>query len=321
MSANIEVRNGRESFAHVGEPPWWGLGNPVDPDSTPKEMQIAADLDWEVEKRDLTYETVDGKRAIAPKKKALVRTDDGKLLDIVGDDWHPLNNAQAFEFFEDFVRHGDMQMHTAGSLDNGRRVWALAKVNDAFEVFKSDVVEQYLLLSNPHVYGKCIDVRMTPIRVVCQNTLSLALGSEAKRGVRVNHRNPFDEEEVKAMLGVAAEKLAIYKEAARFLGKKKYTKTTLVEYFDNVFPLNTDKEYKEKQISRRAKMAIETVNTQPGAAYGKGTWWQAFNTVTYMTDHVLGRNNDTRMQSAWFGYNQKVKNSALELATKMAEAA
>ena len=68
-----------------------------------------------------------------------------------------------------------MEMHTAGSLDEGRRVWALAKVNDAFEVFKDDVVEQYLLFSNPHRYGQSIDVRMTPIRVVCNINVSLML--------------------------------------------------------------------------------------------------------------------------------------------------
>ena len=308
-----------ETMAYAGEVPWHGLGTKVPADLTPEQMLEAAGLDWEVEKVDLTY----GDNQIVPGKKGLVRSSDGKYLDTIGDDWNPLQNRDAFEFFNDFVQAGDMEMHTAGSLEDGRRTWALAKVKDAFELFKGDVTENYLLFSNPHKYGMSIDVRMTPIRVVCNNTITMALNGVSDQMVKIHHRNEFDANLVKEMLGVAKEKLETYKEAAQFLGSKKFTNDSIVEYFNSLFPASKIDEDKPlaDQISRTAKQAIETLDTQPGAEFGAGTWWQAFNTVTYMTDHTLGRSADTRLKSAWFGYNRKRKIAALETAIEFAEAA
>ena len=308
-----------ETMAYAGEVPWHGLGTKVPADLTPEQMLEAAGLDWEVEKVDLTY----GDNQIVPGKKGLVRSSDGKYLDTIGDDWNPLQNRDAFEFFNDFVQAGDMEMHTAGSLEDGRRTWALAKVKDAFELFRGDVTENYLLFSNPHKYGMSIDVRMTPIRVVCNNTITMALNGVSDQMVKIHHRNEFDANLVKEMLGVAKEKLETYKEAAQFLGSKKFTNDSIVEYFNGLFPASKIDEDKPlaDQISRTAKQAIETLDTQPGAEFGAGTWWQAFNTVTYMTDHTLGRSADTRLKSAWFGYNRKRKSAALETAIEFAEAA
>lgn len=311
-----------ETMAYAGEVPWHGLGKKVPADLSPEQMLEAAGLDWDVSKFPL-YAEVGDEEVVVPGREALIRSSDNQVLDIVGTDWNPLQNSEAFEFFNDFVSAGDMEMHTAGSLDDGRRVWALAKVNDAFEVFKGDVVEQFLLFSNPHKYGESIDVRMTPVRVVCNNTLTLALGAAASNMVKVSHRNVFDADDVKRTLGVAAEKLTQYKEAARFLGKKKFQQESVVEYFDRLFPTGTNnkKDGKIVKLSRTAALAEEILNTQPGHEFGEGTWWSAFNSVTYLTDHVLGRSNENRMKSSWFGYNKKRKESALKLALEYAEAA
>ena len=310
-----------ETMAYAGETPWHSLGTKVEPNLMPAEMCAVAGVDWEVEKKPLFYVDENNVQHHAPGKQALIRSSDNTVLDMVGDDWNPLQNRDAFEFFGDFVSSGDMEMHTAGSLMGGRRVWALAKVNDSFEVFKDDVIDQFLLFSNPHTYGMTIDVRMTPIRVVCNNTLTLSLASQSSRMVKVNHRRVFDADLVKATLGVAAEKLATYKEAATFLGSKKYKTETLMQYFDRAFPLYSNKNHKEKKYSRNAKLASEIVYTQPGAEFGAGTWWQAFNAVTYMTDHIVGRSDDTRMASSWFGSGKKLKENALTDAIEMAEAA
>lgn len=307
-----------ETMAYAGEVPWHGLGVSVPGDLSPEQMLEVAGLDWGVEKRVLTYQTANG-QVKAPGKQALVRTSDDTLLDVVGEDWEPLTNIDAFTFFNDFCATGDMTMETAGSLDQGRRVWALAKVQDAFEIFKGDVIEQYLLLSNPHKYGMSIDVRMTPIRVVCNNTITMALGKNSDRMVKVNHRQVFDADYVKETLGVAKEKLDKYKEAASFLGAKKYKNEDVIEYFERIFPSLTKKD--EKKVSRNARTAMEIIDVQPGAEFGEGTWWSAFNTITYMTDHLIGRNADTRLNSAWFGYNRKRKAEALEWALEYADAA
>jgi phage/plasmid-like protein (TIGR03299 family) len=303
-----------ETMAYAGETPWHGLGVQVPADLTPNQMLEAAKLDWTVTKIP-AYAEIAGKR-VAVGQSALVRNIDNRILDVVSDDWNPIQNQEAFEFFNEFIAAGDMEMHTAGSLRDGQVVWALAKVKDSFELFKGDQVDSYLLFSNFHRYGFSTDVRFTPIRVVCNNTLTLSLNSKVENFVKINHRSKFDADTTKEMLGIAKEKLQQYKEMAAFLGSKKAEKENIVEYFNRIFP-STGK----KDVSRNADRALELLFEQPGSKFAEGSWWQPFNAVTYMTDHELGRNADSRLSSAWYGYNKGLKTKALELAVEMAEAA
>lgn len=314
MSHEIEMVNGVAQMAYAGELPWHGLGQQVSDDITTDGMMKAAGLDWSVTKQPMYYMDDLGEMGEVPGKSALVRSSDNKVMDIVGQDWNPVQNAEAFEFFREFVDTGDMQMHTAGSLKDGKMVWALAKVNDGFTIKTAqgeDSVESYLLFSNPHQYGKSIDVRFTPIRVVCNNTLTLSLNQNVDQYVRMGHQRPFNAEDAMATLGMAQQKLGQYKEAAELLCQKSYTTDDMLNYFNQVFPSASDRD------SNKSREAQEVMHTQAGAALGEGTFWQLFNTVTYMTDHTLGRNSDTRLQSAWYGQNQNVKKKALELAVNM----
>ena len=196
-------------------------------------------------------------------------------------------------------------------------------MNESFDVLGDDQVDSYLLFSNPHQYGKSLNVRFTPIRVVCNNTLTMSLNMGSKNEVTLNHRRAFDPQIVKDQLGIAHEKFAQYKEAARFLAKKRVTEENLVQFFNNVFPIaDKNKEVKTyADLSRTAKRTYDVLETQPGANFAMGSYWNAVNAVTYMTDHELGRNADTRMQSAWFGANQSKKLRAMNLALEMAEVA
>jgi phage/plasmid-like protein (TIGR03299 family) len=308
-----------ETMAYAGELPWHGLGVKVIDDLTPEQMMQKAGVDWSVEKQDL----ITSGGSTVSNKQALVRSSDGSVLDVVGKGWNPVQNADAFNFFEEYVRAGDMQMHTAGSLNDGKMVWALAKANESFELFNGDVTENYFLFSNPHEFGKAIDIRMTPIRVVCNNTLTLSLSQSSDAMLKVNHRKEFDVAEVKETLGIAKEKMEQYKSMAEFLGSKRYTSENIVEYFNEVFGSVA----KEKVdgvtpfTSNNAKNAMEYLDTQPGANFAQGSFWNAFNTVTYMTDHVQGRSNDGRMTSSWYGRNRRVKLKALDKALEYAEAA
>ena len=308
-----------ETMAYAGELPWHGLGVKVINALTPEQMMQKAGVDWEVEKQDLV--TTAGSKV--KSKQALVRSSDGEVLDIVGKGWNPVQNADAFNFFEEYVKAGDMQMHTAGSLDNGKMVWALAKTNDSFELFNGDVTENYFLFSNPHQFGKAIDIRMTPIRVVCNNTLTLSLSAKSDAMLKVNHRKEFDSSEVKDTLGIAREKLEQYKTMAEFLGSKRYTSENIVQYFNTVFgePAKEKVDGVFPTTSLNAKLGLENLQTQPGAKFGEGTFWQAFNTVTYLNDHVQGRSADGRLTSSWYGRNRKTKMKALNTALEMAEVA
>jgi len=313
-----------ETMAYAGETPWHGLGEAVTNDLTPSQMMKKAGCDWTVHEVESFIEFDD--RKIPTGQKSLVRGTDGKVLTNVGADWKPVQNEQAFEFFSEYVYAGDMEMHTAGSLKGGQMIWALAKVKESFELFKGDEVESFLLFSNPHQYGKSIDVRFTPIRVVCNNTLTLALEKETQRGVRVGHRTEFNGDMVKEQLGIAHEKFSQYKEMAKFLGSKRFTMDSLVEYYNTVFPRTSDKRIRDmalsaETLSRPAKQAYDVLETQPGAKYAEGSWWQAFNSVTYMTDHLQGRSQENRLYSSWYGSNQLRKRLALNAAVEFAEMA
>ena len=322
MSHEIEFMNGEAQIAYAGETPWHGLGTKVAPDLSPIQIMSKAGLDWSVTKESMT--TASGVEVGG--KKALVRSADNKVLDIVGDGWNPVQNEQAFEFFSEYTLAGDMEMHTAGSLKGGQMVWALAKVKESFDILGGDQVDSYLLFSNPHKYGKAIDVRFTPIRVVCNNTLSMSLGQNVANSVTLNHRNAFNPDMVKEQMGIASEKFAKYRETCEFLASKRFDVTSLVQYYNEVFP----RTYQGKKdinvktfadLSKNGQKAASYLETQPGAKYGEGSWWQALNSVTYLTDHKMGREADSRLTSAWFGANQTRKIKAVEKAVEYAVAA
>lgn len=322
MAHALEMINGEAQMAYAGDVPWHGLGVKVSNDLTPDQMLKAAGLNWTADPVELFAEV--GDKRLATGHRALVRSSDQRVLDVITDDWNPCQNHEAFEFFNDFVGAGEMEMHTAGSLKDGKIVWALAKVKESFELFNGrDQVDAYLHFTNPHSYGQSIDVRFTPIRVVCNNTLTLSLNMKSKNMVKMSHRREFDPEMAKEALGVAKHKLDQYKEMAQFLSQKRYNDESVVDYFKRVFPVLTTKTTSEKVLSKSAERAIDIIkcDSQPGAEFGKGTWWEIFNAVTYMTDHKIGRSADTRLTSAWYGANKNLKTKALETAVKMAEMA
>jgi phage/plasmid-like protein (TIGR03299 family) len=322
MAHMLEMIDGKAQMAYTGDVPWHGLGVKVSNDLTPAQMLKAAGLDWTVDPVELFAEV--GSKRLPTGHRALVRSSDQRVIEVITDDWNPVQNEAAFEFFNDFVAHGDMSMETAGSLKDGKIVWALAKVKESFDLFGGkDRVDAYLHFTNPHQYGQSIDVRFTPIRVVCNNTLTLSLNQKSKNMVKVSHRREFDPDQVKEALGIAKQKLAKYKEMAEFLSQKQYSNENVVDYFKRIFPVLTAKTDSRKELSNSAERGLEIVkfDNQPGAEYGKGTFWELFNTVTYMTDHEIGRSVDARLTSAWYGANKNLKTKALETAVEMADAA
>jgi phage/plasmid-like protein (TIGR03299 family) len=314
-----------ETMAWACEVPWHGLGKEVPRDLSPEQMLKAAGLDWTVEKIP-TFIRIKNKE-YHTGKHALVRSSDNSILDVVSNDWLPVQNREAFEFFNDYVHAGDMEMHTAGSLRKGQIVWALAKIKEGFEIFGGDKIEGYLMFTNPHRWGQSIDVRFTPIRVVCNNTLTMALNEKGSKAVKVNHRSEFDPEEVKEVLGIANNQLQKYKESALFLGSKRYKKDTVKDYLKELFPVLTQKEESRKVMSKTADVILNgadgnpgILETQPGAEFAPGSWWQAFNAVTYFIDHKAGRTAEGRLTSSWFGLNRNLKIKALDKALEYAAA-
>lgn len=307
--------------------PWHGLGVPVSNDMSPQEMMKAAGVDWQVI-RHPTFAQIEGK-LVATGRDVLVRSTDNRILTHITENWHENQNSVAFDLFTEWVRAGNMEMNSAGSLKDGNIVWALAKCKKSFGLFKKqDEVDLYLLFTNPHMYGQSIDIRATPIRVVCNNTLSMSLETRSDVNMKLNHTRKFDADYVKRTLEAASERMDEYQEKAEFISSKSFKMDELIQYYNQLFPMQTkDKSKKSVPVSKitdlsgPAQKIHSFLETQPGAQFGEGTWWSAYNSVTYALDHKLGRTDDTRMTSAWYGPNKTKKENALDLAVEYAKAA
>lgn len=328
-----------EKMAYTGEVPWHGLGFKVEGDLTPAQMLKAAHLDWGVSKRPLfigEWQQVgdkqvpvhNGKPPLLRGTYALVRDSDETQLSVVGSGYNPVQNKDALDFFRKFVEAGHMTMETAGSLYGGKYVWALAKIGKHFNLSSGDRVEGYLLLCSPHVHGRSLLALFTPIRVVCNNTLTAAIGgswskkSQPKGHFRMPHSMKFDDD-TKAVaeltLGIAKEQMDEFEAISAKLTKKKMKVADIHEYFCDVMQVDAgdaetaDAMTKGKRIIAQLTEAYEQAPGQQ-LVTAKGTLWGVFNAVTYVADHMQGRTRDIGLKNAWFSQWAAKKRRAFKLA-------
>lgn len=323
-----------ESMAYTGKVPWHGLGVPVNDDMSPEEILIAAGLNWRVDTEPLQIMT--GSQLAITSHKALVRSRmtptgvEEDCLGICGPTYVPTQNQEAIDFYTRFCDAGSMKMETCGSLMDGRQVFALAKINESFVLPGDDRIDSYLLMSHPHIWGKSLSIMYTPIRVVCMNTLMMAISGAVEK-FRAPHIQVFDkdiQEKAIQTLNLAQLMSKDFADQAKFLAKKKCNDNDVVIYAAHLF----DKGLCEgdappvggaiapNELNRSAWQVRVNFSNSPGAQLksAKGTWWGALNAVTYYIDHEAGRERDTALTSAWFGARAAKKRQALELALKMA---
>jgi phage/plasmid-like protein (TIGR03299 family) len=324
MSHMLEkAADGTYRMAYAGETPWHDLGNRVGDNLTPREMLKAAQCDFKTILVPATY-NYKGKK-LPTGTSALIREEDGRFFCAVPDGWKPVQPVTGADFFVDYCDEAKAAMHTAGSIDDGRKIWLLAKLKkDKFSMFNGkDVTEPYLLFTLPNIYGMSTSVSLTAIRVVCNNTLTLSLGqTKGDKIVRVSHRREFIKEDVQETLGVVTKKMEQYHEALTFLSTKKASPEKISEYLRQIFPIITAKvDPDSKEMSKNAKIALAAVEQQPGATLGEGTWFAPYQAVTFTADHLMGRNASTRLNSAFYGDARAKKHKALNTALEFANAA
>jgi len=334
MPANVETM----AFRKAGGLPWHGEGVPVDNDMSVDDMLVASGLNWGVEKHPLYFPmpVAPGEKQrmrLVPDEFALVRDSDHFVLDTVGRQYVPTQNADIFDFFKRYVEAGDMEMETAGSLKNGRYTWVLAKIKGgSFSLPKGDRTDFYTLLSAPHVSGVALNACLTGVRVVCQNTLTSALGGSldgknASGAFRHRHSRPFDDEvkaEAERTLGLAHEGIKAYSHNAKLLSNVKAKDGDVTDFFQGVLRLEHDEDVTEAEMidfedNRNMKRLRESLVSAPGQELFRDTWWNAFNAVTYTVDHVM--RSDDRLFSSWYGDGAKTKRRALDMAVEFAKAA
>ena len=216
-----------ESMAYVGQVPWHGLGQKVKPGISADAMLKAAGLDWEVATAKAKWEYMhEGRKRYRTSDQihVLYRTDTGQDLSMVGPKYKPFQNREILAFFQEYVELGDAVIETAGSLNGGQHVWALADLGVGYDVGTKkhpDKVQGKVLLLNPHLYGKAAVLKMTEVRVVCWNTATAAL-KDGNESVRLWHNAEFNaerQEEAKRRLGIAREQLAAAEKEAKLLSK------------------------------------------------------------------------------------------------------
>jgi phage/plasmid-like protein (TIGR03299 family) len=323
-------------FYIVGQEPWHGLGTKLERPATAAEAIVAAKLDYEVVKMPLATSGDELGGLDVPNAFATVRRDTREVLGCVGAQWKPIQNREAFGFMDAVAAENQIEYHTAGSLGKGERIWILAKLPGVIPVGQSDdTVEKYLLLSNSHDGNSSLRVLWTPQRVVCRNTLAVALARGEQNGISIRHSGDLASKvrEAQRVLGLAERFYDALPEVIGGLAAHKPSVAQVQSYFKALYP---DPE-NPAESPRAAKFAGETRDMLEdlfgsGAGHDmpgiKGSTWAAYNAVTeYIDHHRNNRSGSTvtsqvgqsrRVESMWFGEGAAIKRSAWALACDMA---
>ena len=309
-----------ETMFYVGAEPWHGLGKKLDTPPTSAEAIVAAGLDWDVAAEPVymrsTAPGMDGFVDI-PEAQVIRRHTDGSVLGVVGPQWTPVQNRDAFGFFDPLVQEGLATYHTAGSLRDGRIVWILAQIGETKTIAGDDGVGQFLLLSMGHGGGRAVQVAPTPIRVVCANTLSMA-DSGAVGMIRIPHRTNVVRrlDELRDFIRPYLTSFDTTMESFQLLASACLTPGKVEAYLDDLFPIPDEgpgtrtRNLRDAIIAKFEGGLLGYDALPPGL---RQSYWTLYNSVTEYVDHERGRNG-ARMESAWFGTGAAFKRKALELA-------
>lgn len=313
-----------QQMAYAGETPWHGLGEKL-PDHQPLEI-------W-VEKSGLSFSILEtpvrymaemagalGSVMTFSDHKVLFRSDTKKPLSVVSNRFQVVQPREVLEFYRDLTEIFGFELETAGVLKEGRKVWALAKTGQSTALKGVDTVNGYLLLATACDGTLATTAQFTSIRVVCNNTLAVALAN-GSNAVKVSHRKNFDAQAVKQQLGLSISSWDTFMYRMRTLSERKVKSHEAMNFFLRVF---TDPEAMLPALAN--ERAIKTAQAlYDGHGLGaelstaKETAWGLLSSITEFVDHRRrARNQDYRLDSAWFGQGAALKQRALDEALKMA---
>ena len=283
MSANVE------SMFYVRQVPWHGLGTMVQEAPTSEDALHIAELDWRVEQ---TPVFTDAGIEI-PGYKANRRNTDGSILGIVSDRYKIVQNTEAFEFTDAIVgetEDGVVKYETAGSLCGGKRIWLLAKMPT--KKVLDDDVEPYMFFSNSHDGTGSIKVGMTPVRIVCANTLAIALNT-AKRQWSTKHVGDMQSkpEEAKLCLRMADSYMANLDVEADRLANAKLYMEQVEEILDEMFPVDDNTSERKKNNIVQFKNQFWTAYNMPDIQKFEDSAWMAVNAMSDVITHSAPRRN------------------------------
>ncbi|MCI6886644.1 MAG: DUF945 domain-containing protein [Lachnospiraceae bacterium] len=291
MAANVET------MFYTRVKPWHGLGTMVMEAPDSKSALRLAGLGWSVIQKDLT--TLDG--IPVSGFKANVRDSDNQVLGVVSDRYKVVQNEDAFAFTDGLLGEG-VRYETAGSLQNGRRTWILAKLSQRY-IISGDEITPYLVFMNSHDGTGAIKAAMTPVRVVCQNTLNLAL-STAKRSWSTNHVGNIDGklEDARYTLLYADQYMAELGKAIDALNRQKLSDRQVYEYINALFPLseNATENQKKNLLRMKEDMKLRYFEAPDLQYVGKNAY-RFINAVSDFATHAKPIRERSNYRESLFG--------------------
>lgn len=272
-----------ETMMYTRTVPWHGLGTKVDEAPTSADALRMAGLDWTVDQKNI--QLCGG--AKIQNYKANVRSSDGQVLGIVSDRYKIVQNNEAFEFTDSIIG-GDVRYETAGSLNSGKKIWLLAKLPET--EIAGDKTEPYMCFSNTHDGSGAIRVCMTPVRVVCCNTLNLALDT-AKRAWSVRHTGDLQGKmhEARVCLQMANAYMGELAKEAERLANTTVTRAQLDQILEELFPVDESSSQREKENVKKLKDEFMICYFAPDILKFRGTAWGAVNAMSDMISHNAPR--------------------------------
>lgn len=292
MAANVETM-----FFAGRTAPWHGLGTMVEDAPTSGEALALAGLDWKVVQKKLVTE--DG--LAVPGFKANVRDSDNRTLGVVTDRYKVVQNDEAFSFTDSLLGEG-VTYETAGSLQEGRRTWILAKLPQRY-IISGDELTPYLVFMNSHDGTGAIKAAMTPIRVVCQNTLNLALAT-AKRSWSTNHVGDIQGklQDAKDTLLYAERYMAELGKAIDVLNQQKLSDRQVYEYIDQLFPLmDHATEQQAKNLKRMKEDVAKRYFEAPDLQHVGKNAYRFVNAVSDFATHARPLRERANYRETLFG--------------------
>ena len=309
MSAEVET------MMYAGEIPWHQQGTPLIDIATAEEAITAAGLDWEVEIRKC-FQEVDGTPIEIVGRKVLARATDNKVYGVYGNTYVPVQNKEAFTFFDSVTGTKAAKYDTAGSLREGAVIFILAKLDGSIKV-KDEQIDKYLLLTNSHNGEFALKMFWTPIRVVCMNTLQMAMSRKATRFYSRHTTNIKTRvDSAREILGLADNYFKDFKAQADILAKKPISAAELDAMLKDAFqweevkiPAGAAPEYtpiNRRELEMEKVMELVEVGVGQDNPKIKGTRWAAYNGVTEYVDHEREYRKDP-LYGAWFGSGSDIK--------------
>lgn len=281
-------------FSGDGETPWHGLGTVIEGKATAEEALQLAGLDWEVEKRQL-FQPVGDKFVPVKDRFSTTRVTDNKSLGIVSADYHVYQNKESFHFLNNLTdTHGEAVFSTAGSLFGGSRTFLTLQIGEGFKVAGDDAHKLYLMATNSHDGSQAFTVAVTPIRVVCNNTVTMGL-KEAKTKWTIRHKISL-EGQVQNARDILKMSLA-YEDAFQKMVDElieiEVTKDRFHKIVDKIIPASP------RQHDKQVEELMDVWENEPTVSMGDRDHnaWEAFNALTYWTDHKEYRTPESKFNS------------------------